>query len=714
MKVIVAEKPSVARNIAEVVGANYRQDGFIQGDEYTVTWALGHLVEPWDAKDYDEKYAGKWDLENYPFMPDPFRYRVADVTYDYESKEQKEYKKAVRGQFNTIKKLINSKDCEEVICATDAGREGELIFRLIYNLCECQKPASRLWVSSMEQSVIRKGINERKPISAYDDLYAAALSRQWADWDVGINFSVYYTVKYGAKGVRYTAGRVQTVVNHFIVKRCIEIRDFVAVPYYLIIAELGGFTATHREETFEAAQECIRNCFNKNALCKELKVEKKTVKPDLLYNLGDFQKDCNKLFGLSAKESLDVLQTLYEKRLVTYPRTDSKYIEEAQEQTVLSLIPHIKDVVKTCPDFTPNTKRIVNNAKVTDHHAVIPTSEVKGFGNLESLEEKCLALVCWRLLIATGPDSVYESTKAVFDIAGYEFTADGKKIIESGFRTMKTELYKMLGKTNEEKENILPQLVQGQAYRVNELKDEQKMTTPPAYYTDATIITAMETAGKELDDEELKEALKGVGIGTSATRADIIEKLIRIGYIVREKGKLLATEKGIAFDGIADEKIKTPEMTAEWEQQLADIAKGNYTKEQFMSQIEDFVYEFFDNHRNDECVAPIAAAARENNIIGVCPMCGKDVVARGSAGWFCSAGKDVCSFAIWKQIGSKDSPKTITETQARKLLAKGKSDLIKGITGKNGKKFDAYLVITDDKYNPGKKIVGFEFPPRKW
>jgi DNA topoisomerase-3 len=699
MIVILAEKPSVAKSIAEVVRAYDRKDGYIEGNGYCVTWALGHLVELWDAKDYDEKYGGKWNLDDYPFLPNPFRYRVADV------RGTDDYKKAVRHQYNVIKKLINEKSCDEVICATDAGREGELIFRLIYNLAECKKPASRLWVSSMEKSVIAEGLKERRPISHYDNLYRAAMARQHADWNVGINFSVFYSVKYGNREVRYTAGRVQTVVNHAIVQRCLEIKDFVPVPYYIITVDLGGFTATHREETFDAAQQCVRDCFGKSALCKELKIEKKTVKPDLLYNLGDFQKDCNKLFGLSAKESLDHLQELYEKGLVTYPRTDSKYIEKAQEQSVTELIPHIKSVVKTCPDYTPDLKRIINDAKVTDHHGVLPTKNVAVFATMDNLDNKILALICWRLLIATGPDSVYESTKAVFDITGYDFTSEGKKILESGFRTMKSELYKMLGKTNEEKENILPALAQGQSYPVQDLSDEKKMTTPPPYFTDATAIGWMETCGKEIDDEELKDVLKGVGIGTSATRAETIEKLIRVGYIVREKGKLVATDKGIDFDAVADEKIKTPETTAEWEQQLAAVANGEEEVEMFLSEIEDFVMEFFDEHRNDEGVRTEAITS-PNNSVGKCPKCGRDVVERKPC-WSCTGGEGVCDFVVWKKMGSKDAPKTITETQVKKLLSKGKTDLIKGFTGKSGRKFDAYLVLKPDC------TIGYEFPNRR-
>lgn len=694
MKVIVAEKPSVAKNIAEVVGADDRQDGFIQGNGYTVTWALGHLVELWDAKDYDEKYAGAWNLDDWPFLPNPFRYRIADVP-KRKGPEEADYRKRVRAQYNVVKKLINHANCEEVICATDAGREGELIFRLIYNLAECKKPASRLWISSMEQSVIRQGIDDRKPLSAYDDLYAAALARQQADWDVGINFSVYYSVKYGGRTVRYTAGRVQTVVNHFIVQRCYDIENFVPVPYYLIKADLGGFIATHREETFEAAEQCVRNCVYKDALCKTVKKEKKTVKQELLYNLGDFQKDCNNYFGLSASEAEDVLQSLYEKKLVTYPRTESKYIEQAQEQSVIALIPHIKSVVNSQNDFVPNTKRIVNDAKVTDHHAVLPTQEVKSLGSLDTLENKCLALVCWRLLIATAPQSTYESTVATFDIAGYEFKAEGQKILELGFRALQAELNAMLGKKSDKKENILPDLFEGNSYKVGALDNEQKQTEPPKYYTDATILTAMETAGKELDDEELKDALKGVGIGTPATRAEIIEKLIRIGYIIREKGKLYATEKGKNFDRIADEKIKSPAMTGEWEQQLADIAKGELPKELFMSDIEDFVYTFYQDHRNDEGETPPMDAG-ERNVIGRCPKCGNEVVDVGT-GWICSAGKENCGFVIWKKMGNKEHPKTISETQARKLLEKGRSDLLQGFVGNSGKTFDAFLIIREDK-----------------
>lgn len=698
MKVIVAEKPSVARGIAEVVGAHSREDGYIEGAGYIVTWARGHLVELWpDLKDYDPAYE-KWDINMLPIIPDPFRYRVG--TGD-----------GVRAQFNVIKKLINDPDCTEVVCATDAGREGELIFRLIYNEAHCNKPVTRLWVSSLEESSIREGMANLRPSSEYDDLYDAACVRQQQDFVFGTNLSRFYTCKYKTKII---LGRVMTVVQNFVVKRDLEIENFVPVPYYIISADLGGFIASHREDDKDAASECFDSCQGKSAVVTSVETKDVVTHPDPLYDLTSLQRDCNKTFGYSAQQTLSIAQALYEARLATYPRTSSKYITAAQEGTVLSLIEHLKSsgMASGLPSFEPSLRRIIDDAKVSDHHGLLPTNEVNPqvFASLPEEQQKVLTLIIWRLLAAVAPDSVHKATKALFDIGGYEFKAEGKEIVNSGFKAVILAKYRALGKTAVETENILPPLSEGQSLVTDNWLMDEKATTPPPHFTDNTLLGMMETCGKDIEDEALKEALKGKGVGTPATRAEVIEKLIRYKYIERQGTKLISTQLGRDAIEVIGPEFTLPDLTAKWESQLTEIAEGKYPAMLFASEVSDFLTDFITKHRDAEPVKVIASNG-DRVVIGKCPKCGRDV-CENKFGYGCTGGKGVCDFIIWKSMGYAEKPKTITVAQAKKLLSAKKTDLIKGFwskpkDGKPSKQFDAYLVLKSDN------TIGFEFPPRK-
>ncbi len=700
MKVIIAEKPSVAFGIAKVVGARTSKDGYREGNNYQVTWCYGHLLTLFDAEDYDELYK-KWDVSMLPIIPEKFKCKLIS-------------RNGVKQQFNVIKSLINSSACDEVICATDAGREGELIFRLVYYAAGCKKPFKRLWISSLEESAIRDGMRNLKPGSDYDPLYESAISRQRADWLMGINLSRYYSVTYNSK---LPCGRVQTPVLALIVNRDDEIKNFKPVPYYVLTADLGGFAAKHKEDTKERADACYKACQGADA--KTIKAETKTCKtqPDKLYDLTSLQRDANKYFGYSAKDTLDNLQQLYEARLTTYPRTDSRYITAAQEGSTRALISDLlsKGLYQGIATLSeePNIKKVINDAKVSDHHAVLPTVEITR-AKLDGLDDKqrnILLLVMWRLIVATGPAHTYESTDAEFDIAGYVFVAKGKKILDAGFYAYQIRMLQAVGKSGQVKENILPDIQVGQVFPVKDLTEEELFTTAPSAYTENTLLGAMETCGKSIEDEDLKEAMKGKGLGTPATRAAIIEGLVKTGYIERKKQQLIPTEKGIAFIKVVDPKLKEPKLTGEWEYALTKIANGEEASSVFLKEIEVFLKDFIATKKSEKPVSgAIAGQMSDAKSIGVCPKCGAPVVERQKC-FSCSAGKGVCDFVIWKTIGSREYPKTLTAAQAKKLLATGMTDKINDIMSKKGTAFSAKLKLKDD-YS-GVEFVFDDFKKKK-
>ena len=685
MKVIVAEKPSVARGIADIVGAKFSYSGYFEGAGYCVTWARGHLVELWpDLKDYNPDWE-KWDLASLPLIPEMFRYRVSSED-------------GARAQFNVIKQLIDDPDCEEVICATDAGREGELIFRLIYNEAHCRAPFTRLWVSSLEESSIREGLAKLRPGSDYDDLYDAARARQQYDFVMGTNLSRYYTCKYRAKVIY---GRVLTAVLNFIVKRDEEIENFKPVPYYVLNADLGGFTASHREDDKNAADKCLADCQGLPARVMSVETKEVKTKPEPLYDLTSLQRDCNKIFGYTAAQTLSILQSLYEARLASYPRTTSKYITAAQEGSTRALVDHLRTsgVVTGLPSYSPNIQAIINDCEVSDHHGILPTTEVTS-AVMDSLSEELrnvLIMVLYRLMAAVAPVAVHKATRALFDIAGYEFKAEGKEIVSSGFKAVTVAKYRALGKVASETETILPPLYEGDNRQVQTLNMSEKETTPPARYTENTLLGMMETCGKGIDDEDLKDALKGKGVGTPATRADIIEKLInKYKYVERQGTKLLSTQVGRDVIAVTDPELALPDLTAKWESWLTDMAEGRLPFELFACNVSDFLSDFITTHKDAPPIKDISQSSGQKEVLGKCPKCGRDVV-ENKAGYGCTGGKDVCNFIIWKTAGSQEHPKTVTPAQAKKLLNNGRSDLIKGFIGKSGKPFDAYLRLKDDK-----------------
>lgn len=700
MILIIAEKPSVAGEIAKVVGATKREKGYLSGGNYLVSWCVGHLVEMAQPAAYDEKLK-KWSLDTLPILPDQYITEVSSNTAD---------------QFKVLKELMRRTDVTELIEATDAGREGELIFRLVYDKASCKKPFKRLWISSMEEKSIKDGLANMKPSSAYDNLYRAAICRQRADWLVGINLTRLYSKMYDKT---LTCGRVQTPTINLIVERQREIENFIPQIYYSLIADLGSFKAYTKATKKEDAQEIVSRCTGKEAYVTSVEKQEKKENPAALYDLTTLQRDANRLLGYSAQQTLDYMQKLYDGKLATYPRTDSRYITADQEAHTRSLIDTLLQTgiysTVISSDYSTDKicmKRIVNDKKVTDHHAILPTESVtkEKLAALPTGERNILLLVLYRLLSAVYSPYVYTATKAILDIEGESFSATGREILETGFKMIDGQLKNTINATEEKEEKqdgnenaMLPPMAEGNKFTVIGITAEEKKTQPPKSYTEDTLLSAMETAGKNISDSELKEAMKDSGLGTPATRAGIIENIIKTGYIRREGKKLLPTETAYTFIEIVTPTIKQPELTAQWEKQLYEIQQGKISDTVFMDQITDFIRSFVNDTKalySPEQSTGVFEREREN--IGTCPICGKKVVEFPKS-YSCESGKGGCGFVIWKTIAGK----AISITQAKKLLNKGKTDLIKGFKSKDGKPFDAYLILKENK------SVGFDFPPRK-
>lgn len=693
MKLIIAEKPSVAKEIAKVVGSNNREKGFFSGSGYLVSWCYGHLIELAQPHQYDGSLE-KWTLDTLPILPKEFKTTISENT---------------ASQFEVLKELMNSNDVDLIIEATDAGREGELIFRLVYAKAKCKKPFKRLWISSMEEKAIVDGLNSMKDGREYDNLYDAARSRQRADWLVGINFTRLYTKLYGKI---LKVGRVQTPTLNLIVQRELSRKNFIPSTYFNLNADLGDFSATRREDEPERAKELTERC--KGAFANVKSVEKKinTDYPDALYDLTALQREANRFLGYSAKQTLDVLQNLYEQKLATYPRTDSRYITSDMSLSTQQLIVHLlscglfnSDIISEYDVSITSIDRIVKDAKVTDHHAILPTEHITSdiLCNLPTAEKSILTLIIFKLLTAVYTPRKYESVKAVIDINAVEFTANGTSIIDRGYTVFESFAKDLIRSDDtksqsENNDNILPPLTQGEVFTVLDVKKEEKKTKPKPSYTEDTLLKAMETAGKEIENAELQQAMKGHGLGTPATRAGIIENIIKSGYVIREKKKLLPTDTGFTFIGLISDKVKSPELTAEWEHQLAEIQDGSLCESEFMSRISRFISDFVFETKNTASAGISSVFSSENETVGTCPKCGANVFERNK-GYFCSKGRDACGFVLWKKIAGRE----ITGAQAVKLLTSKKTGLIKGFTAKSGSSFDAFLVLKPDY------TIGFEF-----
>ena len=564
MKLVVAEKPSAAQSFAKVLGADNRKEGWWEGNGYLVSWCVGHLVELTPPEGYNEKYR-KWRKEDLPIIPRQWLYRICPAT---------------RKQFQILKRLMERKDVDSLICATDAGREGELIFRLVYQQCGCRKPFKRLWVSSMEDSAIRAGFQNLKPSKEYDALYEAALCRAQADWLVGMNGTRLFSCLYGQT---LNVGRVMTPTLAMVVAREAEIGAFKSEPFYTVELVLPGFTAVSQrmKDKAEAAAVC-KNCAAETVTVKKVEHKDKSEKPPALYDLTTLQRDANRLLGYTAQQTLDYLQNLYEKKLCTYPRTDSRYLTSDMAEGLPELVHLTANALSDCKEITVscNTDAVINDRKVTDHHAVIPTRELQkcNFEALPKGEFAILQLVCTRLLCAVDTPCLWTETEATLDKDGVPFTAKGRQILQTGWK-------QFLPSTESKPDPPLPNLAIGEQYAVQGSRVKEGKTTPPKHFTEDTLLHAMETAGKD----NMPEDAERKGLGTPATRAGTIEKLVRIGFLERKGGKkarhLLPTQKGAALVEAMPEILRSPAMTAEWEYQLLEIENRRCLPEDFMAGI---------------------------------------------------------------------------------------------------------------------------------
>ena len=676
VQLVIAEKPSVARSIAAVIGAAEKQNGYWQGGGYLVSWCIGHLVSFAEAGQYDEKYC-KWKYEDLPILPQPWQFIVPD--------EKKQ-------QFEIVRSLLNRPDVDSVTAATDAGREGELIFRFVYQMAGCTKPVKRLWISSMEDAAIREGFANLRPDSDYDALYQSALCRAKADWLVGINATRLFSVLYHKT---LTVGRVQTPTLKMLVDRDAKILRFQKEKYYTVGIQSGSLKAgSGRIASMDEADTLRQACAGASAICSSVKREKKTEQPPKLYDLTTLQREANRLFGFTAKQTLDYAQQLYEKKLLTYPRTDSQYLTEDMGQTtqhlvsdLLGLLPFAQGV-----DLTPEVGRGLNSKKVSDHHAILPTAEFvkQGFTGLAESECKLLSLICAKLLCAVAAPHEYETVTAVFSCAGNEFTAKGKTVLIPGWKEIDQRFRSTLKADSEEEMevlNTLPELTEGQSFSV--VADiSEHFTFPPKAYTEDTLLSAMERAGAENMPEEAERK----GLGTPATRAAILEKLVQMGFVQRKGKQLVPTKDGINLAVVLPESLTSPALTAEWENRLTEIAKGNADPDEFMTEIEAQVRQLVKTY---SCISADKQNLfqSERVIIGKCPRCGENVY-EGKKNFYC--GNRSCQFVMWKNDRFfEQRKKAFTPKIAAALLKNGKAK-VKGLySEKTGKTYDATVLLAD-------------------
>ena len=561
MKLVIAEKPSVAISIAKVIGANKKKDGYYEGNGYRVSWCVGHLIQMANPDAYDEKYA-KWNMADLPIIPSDYKYEVA---------------KATKKQFNILKKLMNDKEIDSVINACDAGREGESIFRLVYNAAKCKKKMKRLWISSMEDSAIKEGFDNLKDGKEYDNLFESAQARAIADWLVGMNISRLYSCLYQQN---YSVGRVQTPTLAMIVKRDDEIANFKKEKYYTVELSMDGFTLSTDRINDEVAAEQLLNLVGDKIEIIDVVQKEKITKPDLPFDLTTLQRECNKYFGYSAKQTLDYAQSLYEKKLITYPRTDSRCLTEDM------IVSAVNNILGKNDFDTERIKTVFNSKKVTDHHAIIPTvsSLSEALSGIPESEAKVYRLISNKLHASVGYPLIENTTKIVASFDGFEFTSSGKVIKDEGFSKYLKEY-----KSKKSEDAVLPDVSIGDVLSIENKEIKEKFTQPPKHFTEDTLLKSMEIAGNEALEKGVEVERKG--LGTPATRAGIIENLIYKGFVERDKKNLIATHKGISLVTIVSDTFKSAETTAKWEMELADIAKGKSSKEKFLKDIESEIQE---------------------------------------------------------------------------------------------------------------------------
>ena len=698
MKLVIAEKPSVAMSLAAVLGATERKDGYLEGSGYLVSWCVGHLLELAQPEAYKEQYA-KWRYEDLPILPENWKYEVP---------------KDKKTQLALLCRLMKDKRVDSVVCATDAGREGELIFRLVYEYAGCNKPMERLWISSMEDAAIREGFDHLRPGSDYDKLYDAAVCRAGADWLIGINATRLFSVLYG---VTLNVGRVMSPTLALLVQRESDIESFISKPFYVPEITCGGFTASGEKMTERSEAEKIRmDCDHNSAFVRSVEKQVKTIQPPRLYDLTTLQRECNRIYGYTAQQTLDYVQSLYEKKLATYPRTDSQYLTKDMQATAASLILWLRDNMTFGKGYAgePDIDRVTDDSKVTDHHAIIPTVEIArtDLSELPSGERDVLTLLAVRLLCATTQVHRFEAVTAILDCQGYTFTAKGKTILQSGWKEVE-RIHRMSIRQSEteHRENedaALPVLKEGQTFETVSASLREGKTSPPKHYTEDTLLSAMETAGAE----DMPDDAKRKGLGTPATRAATLEKLVSAGFVQRKKKQLIPTEKGKNLIAVLPDNIKSPILTAEWESMLKQVEHGELSATSFMDQIADMSRTLVKEHTAPEKrFADLFPSSREtaHEAVGVCPRCGAPVY-EGKKGFFCDNRE--CSFALWKDNRFFSSKKkSITKSVAAALLKEGRISMSGLYSEKTGRTYDAEVILDDT----GGKYVNFklEFPVKK-
>lgn len=690
---IITEKPSVAIDISKVLTEPFtKKDGYLEGPTLIISWALGHLVELYQPQDYDPELE-RWKIDSLPILPETFNLKP---------------KSATKRQLNTIKSLINRPDVDRLINACDAGREGELIFRYILQCLHCRKPYSRLWLSETTAVAIKQAFSHLRSSSEVDNLAQAAMARSQADWLIGINATRAFSVQCGA-GQVLTVGRVQTPTLALIVDRESKINGFIPESYWEVTGEFSAGSDVYTGKWFREKHDRFTSRTDADNILANLlpgsramvsSVEQKEIQelPPQLFNLTDLQKEANKKYGLTAEQTLFTAQQLYENKLLTYPRTDSRYLTRAMADTLSERLNTLRrtelgQVASSIP-ATIYDKRYVDDTRVTDHTAIIITSVSPVLDQLSENQRRIYLMVASRMVSMFLPPACILQTKVITTVGDETFISKGKAILDQGWKILSSSIPDT---EEEESAKSMPVLSQGQQGFLIAADIQDKQTTPPKRYTEADLLSAMENAGRNLDDENLREAMKGKGLGTPATRAAIIEKLIDVGYVTRNKKNLVPTDKGKNLIGIVTPQLKDPEMTGEWEQKLLDIEQGKYHSKLFMESIKELTGVIV---AEVKCREPVARL-QSRETIGSCPLCGKAVV-EGKKGYGCSGWREGCKFVIWKTVAGK----RITETNARHLLKTGRSNLINGFKSKKGTEFEAYLRLE-------KGTVTFEFPSKR-
>lgn len=692
MKLIITEKPSVGQAYAKVLGVRDRHDGYLEGAGFVVSWCVGHLVELSEPEEYDGRYS-KWEYADLPIIPEEWKYRVSSGT---------------KKQFEILKKLMARNDVDSICNCCDAGREGELIFRLVYNKCGCKKPVERLWISSMEDSAIKEGFENLRPGTEYDSLYEAALCRERADWIVGINATRLFSCLY-----RHTlnVGRVMTPTLAMVVMREAAIKAFKPEPFYTVQlitdqVQAGGERMKERNQAAEIVEKCRTAGA---ARITKVTQKEKSEKAPLPYDLTGLQRDANRMLGFTAQQTLDYTQSLYEKKLVTYPRTDSRYLTEDMAGMLLGLVQKIQTETGIAADMRipVHAQQIINGKKVTDHHAIIPTNSIQraAISELPSGEKAVFQLVATRLLCSVGDPFRYSETSVEMECAGETFTTKGRTILDSGWKAIQESVYPPRHEKSEEPDTIQA-VTEGAVLTLSDVKIKEGQTSSPKHFTEDTLLQMMESAGAD----EMPDEVERKGIGTPATRAGIIEKLVQKGFIERRGDKkskhLVSTDKGDALVTVVPEQIQSPSLTADWEEKLLEVERGNYDSETFMAEISSMITGLVKNY---EAVkgADTLLPSREKfgKVIGSCPSCGSDI-AEMQKGWFCT--NKNCRFAIWrdnnyfKKLGKKMTPQL-----AEQLIRKGSAPLMNCCSERTGKTYNATVVVTHGEN--GEAVFSLQF-----